>query len=46
MFQSLQLSDAWHCGCSDAQLDSSNNEKALEAAIELIDEHEEGSLLT
>ena len=46
MFQNLELSEGYHCGCSDAQWDSKEAEKKLEDAIELIEEGEEGIIPT
>jgi hypothetical protein len=46
MFQSLELSEGWHCGCSEAQQEASNADKLLLDALELIEEGNEGNMPT
>ena len=46
MFQHIELSDGYHCGCPDAQKESREDDTALENAIELIEENEEGIIPT
>jgi len=43
LFQSLKLSDCYHCGCSDAQCDARNEKNNL---LESIEELKEGDLPT
>ena len=46
MFQNLELSNGYHCGCSDAQCEARCCERELEDALELIEEGKEGDMPT